>query len=406
MRMTGSSIGKGRVLVDLLNLWPGAGATAAGGRGLAVLIHAVAGSLVHLGDDRVADALQLLHLVVEFVGLGQLVAVQPADGLVDGVLDFLLVGGGEFGGDLLFSRAFFDSTFFLCSSSSDLYFSASWTIFSISSLLSHVQDAVGVDVEANGDLGDAPRRRRDAGELELAQEVVVPRPRSLPLYVEKTCSFLVGMVVFLGIRTVITPPAILHLLVPFAAQDGGLDGCSVRDGLVGIDALAEFLPVEEVLEELLDLRDPSGAAHEDHVVDGALVHLGVPQALLHGLHALPEQIHVQLFESGPGDGRVEGSLRPLACCPQSPEGPGVPTDVLLVLPLEFLDEVVDHPVTSNVPPPRSKMRTFFSPTLVAFLSRPYAIAAAVGSLMIRITLRPAMTPASLCPSTHQRSPSS
>ena len=35
---------------------------------------------------------------------------------------------------------------------------------------------------------------------------------------------------------------------------------------------------------------------------------------------------------------------------------------------------------------------FFSPS---FLSRPYAIAAAVGSLMILITFRPAMTRASL-----------
>ena len=50
--------------------------------------------------------------------------------------------------------------------------------------------------------------------------------------------------------------------------------------------------------------------------------------------------------------------------------------------------------TSKVPPPRSKMSTFFSPTDVAFLSSPYAMAAAVGSLMMRITLRPAITPAS------------
>mmetsp|Transcript_29772 Transcript_29772/g.77015 ORF Transcript_29772/g.77015 Transcript_29772/m.77015 type:complete len:450 (+) Transcript_29772:691-2040(+) len=48
--------------------------------------------------------------------------------------------------------------------------------------------------------------------------------------------------------------------------------------------------------------------------------------------------------------------------------------------------------TSKVPPPRSKTRIFFSPD---FLSRPYAIAAAVGSLMIRITFRPEMVPASL-----------
>ena len=48
--------------------------------------------------------------------------------------------------------------------------------------------------------------------------------------------------------------------------------------------------------------------------------------------------------------------------------------------------------TSKVPPPRSKIRTFLSPC--PFLSKPYAIAAAVGSLMILKTLRPAIDPAS------------
>ena len=55
--------------------------------------------------------------------------------------------------------------------------------------------------------------------------------------------------------------------------------------------------------------------------------------------------------------------------------------------------------TSNVPPPKSKIRTFCSFVL---LSSPYAIAAAVGSLIMRNTFKPAITPASLvaclCPS--------
>jgi hypothetical protein len=49
--------------------------------------------------------------------------------------------------------------------------------------------------------------------------------------------------------------------------------------------------------------------------------------------------------------------------------------------------------TSKVPPPRSKMRMFFS--VVCYLSSPYAIAAAVGSLIILKTLIPAIVPASL-----------
>jgi len=46
--------------------------------------------------------------------------------------------------------------------------------------------------------------------------------------------------------------------------------------------------------------------------------------------------------------------------------------------------------TSKVPPPKSKTATVFD----SDLSKPYAIAAAVGSLMILSTLRPAMVPAS------------
>ena len=48
--------------------------------------------------------------------------------------------------------------------------------------------------------------------------------------------------------------------------------------------------------------------------------------------------------------------------------------------------------TSNVPPPRSKMRIFFSVSV--FLSSPKAMAAAVGSLIILRTLRPEIVPAS------------
>jgi len=47
--------------------------------------------------------------------------------------------------------------------------------------------------------------------------------------------------------------------------------------------------------------------------------------------------------------------------------------------------------TSNVPPPRSKISTLRSSP---FLSKPYAMAAAVGSLMILRTFNPAMDPAS------------
>jgi len=52
---------------------------------------------------------------------------------------------------------------------------------------------------------------------------------------------------------------------------------------------------------------------------------------------------------------------------------------------------IDNIDTSNVPPPRSKTMMFFSSFI---LSNPYAIAAAVGSLIILKTFNPAILPAS------------
>ena len=48
-------------------------------------------TLVHLGDDGAASALQLLQLVLKLVLLCQLVLVQPADGALYLLLNLLLV---------------------------------------------------------------------------------------------------------------------------------------------------------------------------------------------------------------------------------------------------------------------------------------------------------------------------
>ena len=45
----------------------------------------------------------------------------------------------------------------------------------------HVENAVGVDVEAHGDLGNSTRSRGNAGQLELAQQVVVAGAGALAL---------------------------------------------------------------------------------------------------------------------------------------------------------------------------------------------------------------------------------
>ena len=88
------------------------------------------------------------------------------------------------------------------------------------SLADDVDDAVGVDVEGHLDLRHAARRRRDADEIELAEQLVVGRHLAFALEdadrhrgwlssaVEKTWLFLVGMVVLRSIRRVNTPPRV------------------------------------------------------------------------------------------------------------------------------------------------------------------------------------------------------
>lgn len=56
--------------------------------------------LVHLGDDRRANLLDLLLLVFKLVNLGQLVAVQPLHCLIYRLLDALLVLVTDFAGNL------------------------------------------------------------------------------------------------------------------------------------------------------------------------------------------------------------------------------------------------------------------------------------------------------------------
>ena len=52
-----------------------------------------------------------------------------------------------------------------------------------------------------------------------------------------------------------------------SGQDGGLNSCSVSDGLIRVDGLVEFLAREQVRQQLLHLRDTSRATDEDDVVD-------------------------------------------------------------------------------------------------------------------------------------------
>ena len=135
---------------------------------------------------------------------------------------------------------------------------------------------------------------------------------------------------------------VLGLLRSITGEDGSLDGGTVGDSLVGVDALVGLLAVEEVRDELHDTGDTSGATDEDDLVDVGLVDLGVAEDLLDGLEGGAEEILAELLETGTGEGGVEvdaleqgvdldgglgggrkGALGTLASGPQATEGTGV-----------------------------------------------------------------------------------
>merc|ERR1719273_3095806 len=95
----------------------------------------------------------------------------------------------------------------------------------------------------------------------------------------------------------------------------------------------------------------------------ALIHLSIPHSLLHRLQGALEQVRAELLKSCPGDGGVEinplkqginlnvslsrGRQSPLGALtgsPQSPQSSLVSLDILLVLTLELIDKVINHPV--------------------------------------------------------------
>mmetsp|Transcript_7566 Transcript_7566/g.19588 ORF Transcript_7566/g.19588 Transcript_7566/m.19588 type:complete len:663 (-) Transcript_7566:132-2120(-) len=408
------------ILVDLLDVGAGAGTRTRRRTSTAHVGHTTrhtTSALVHLGHDRVAQLLELLELGLKLLHLRKLVGIKPLNGSVDRLVDGLLVTRLKLLCQLLVINAVAHVVgvvlkailglnlllvllilrlVLLCILHHllDLILGQTALVIGDGNLAGfasglvlgrHIQDTVGINVECNIDLGHATGRGRDASELELAQQVVVPRARALALvHLDEHAGLVVGVggedLLLLGgdgsvagdkhshhttsslqtqgQRRDVQQQQVLDLLRGLTRQDGSLHSSTVCDGLVGVDALAQLLAVEEVLQKLLHLGDTGGAAHQHHIVNGALVHLGILDHLLDGLNALAEQVGVQLLKAGTGDGGEEvhtlvqgvnlhaglraggqGALRTLACGPQAAHGTGVASDLLLILALELLHKV-------------------------------------------------------------------
>src|SRR5215204_4992083 len=195
-----------------------------------------------------------------------------------------------------------------------------------------VDDAVGVDVERDLDLRHAARRRRDADQVELAQQLVDRRHLALALEDadrDRGLAVLGGRegLALLGWdrRVAIDQPredAAQGLdaerqrghveqqdVLDLALEDAGLDRGADRDDLVRVDP-AMRLAAEELLHGLDDLWHARHAADQDHLVDLRSLDPGVAQRGAARIDRLLDQIVDQLLELRAGELDVE-VLRPV-----------------------------------------------------------------------------------------------
>jgi hypothetical protein len=90
-----------------------------------------------------------------------------------------------------------------------------------------------------------------------------------------------------------------------SGKDTSLDGGTVGNGLIGVDALLELLAVEELAEELLDLGDTGRTTDKDDLVNGLLLNGSILEDLGNGLESTRESLGVQVLETSTGDLDVE-----------------------------------------------------------------------------------------------------
>jgi hypothetical protein len=133
-----------------------------------------------------------------------------------------------------------------------------------------------------------------------------------------------------------------------SGEDTGLDGGTVGNSLIGVDALLELLAVEELGQKLLDLGDTGGTTNEDDLVNGLLLDGSILEDLGNGVDGAGESLGVKVLETGTGDGHLEvltveervdlngglgtageGTLGTLTSSSETSEGTGIAREVLL-----------------------------------------------------------------------------
>ncbi len=183
-----------------------------------------------------------------------------------------------------------------------------------------IQDAIGIQIEGHLNLGHAPRRRRDVGEIKSAQGLVARGLLSLTLYhVDGNRSLVVFCrgehLGFLGgNRGVLLDQGRRYAthgldaqrqgrniqqqdVLDITGQNRALDRCTHGNGFVRVHVLSGLL-AKEVRHRALHQRHTGLPADQNYIVDFRGRQSGILQGRLHGLQRPADQILHQRLQLG------------------------------------------------------------------------------------------------------------
>ena len=190
-----------------------------------------------------------------------------------------------------------------------------------------MDNAVGINIEGHFDLRDTAGSRRNTGQLEVAQSLIIGSHFTLALqYMDLNGGLAIGRggedlrllggdggialddlghdaaqgLHTQGQRGNIQQQQALYI----TGENTALQGSAQGYALIGVDPL-EGLLAHEALDSFLDSGDTGGAAYQQHLADIGGLEARIGKGIAYRTHGGFHQIGGQLIELGAGDGHIE-----------------------------------------------------------------------------------------------------
>mmetsp|Transcript_2319 Transcript_2319/g.4385 ORF Transcript_2319/g.4385 Transcript_2319/m.4385 type:complete len:248 (-) Transcript_2319:1023-1766(-) len=188
-------------------------------------------------------------------------------------------------------------------------------------LSAHIENSVRIYFEGDLNLWLATWSRRDSSKLKFTEEVIVLRHWPFALENLDVDRWLIILICgedlrFLSWDDRITIDEFCHhtahrlytqcqrcnikkqqVLPTLTTEDPCLYCCTVSNCLIRVDPPVGFLSVEEILHELLHLRNPRGATHKHDLIYLVFLQAGILKHLFHRAQCIFEEVVIDFLKT-------------------------------------------------------------------------------------------------------------